>query len=446
MVTALAFTGGYALRKKFEDFQLPQVHRAKKDDLSFKLSVRVISAKVPALKEPGAWSRQRPRVEIVLGETQKETELADYSADDITMNNSRECPWRFGETLTFVCGSAEALSPGLHVRLRAHSDFQLGPVQFQFASVSELGEASVDIRRRALPSCIGHRHGKDGKWESPVLVVPMSHVKGGKCSADHGIGEAVAHVTLGFSVDTDPEAILAALDAENQTVAEALGVNEVINWMEKPLDLAWLGPVGQASDNNGCNVDGYDYNSFNRDCRKDGCDDAFGTIMGDLAPDGWMHHTAPNGRKFWHHRDLGPAPWEVSGVTASPPPLPSKKGCPNANVAEQIAGAISERTPSRQAPAFDSIREQIAQLQAGDDMTSSRKGSRKPKIVNAPDQEPNAWVSHKGPDGRIFWHHLALGPPPWLPESSRPVGRQPSEQHGTAPPQSRVQSWDHYMI
>jgi len=455
MAAALAFTGGYALRKKFENFQLPQVHRAKKDELTFKLSVRVISAAVPALKEPGAWSRQRPRVEIVLGETQKDTELADYSADDNTcaMNNSRECPWRFGETLTFVCRTAEVLSSGLHIRLRAHSDFQLGPVQFQFASVSELGEASVDIRRRALPSCIGNRHGKDGKWESPALVVPLSHVKGGKCSADYGIGEAVAHVTLGFSVDTDPEAILAAVEAETQTVAEALGVNEVMHWMEKPWDAAWLAPMGHGLDNEGCNTDGCDYSRGNngwKDCN----DDPFGTIMGDLDKDGWIAHTAPNGRKFWHHRDLGPAPWEVTAADSTPPPLPTK-GCQNINVAEQIAGALSVRsaveaphgrsavTPlsTRQAPAFENIREQIAQLQAGNETTPSRQGGQKSKIVNSPDQDPDAWVSHEGPDGRIFWHHLALGPPPWLREGTKPAGHQ----HGLAPHHSNVQSRAKYM-
>lgn len=29
-----------------------------------------------------------------------------------------------------------------------------------------------------------------------------------------------------------------------------------------------------------------------------------------------------------------------------------------------------------------------------------------------PDGEPG-WVSHQGRDGRVFWHHLSQGPPPW---------------------------------
>ena len=27
-------------------------------------------------------------------------------------------------------------------------------------------------------------------------------------------------------------------------------------------------------------------------------------------------------------------------------------------------------------------------------------------------QSPEGWVSRKGPNGRLYWHHLALGPPP----------------------------------
>merc|ERR1719210_2469998 len=37
-------------------------------------------------------------------------------------------------------------------------------------------------------------------------------------------------------------------------------------------------------------------------------DAPFGTP--DLEPDGWVCRPGPNGRTFWHHKALGPAPWE----------------------------------------------------------------------------------------------------------------------------------------
>merc|ERR1719183_2549875 len=113
------------MRKQFENLQLPQIGRGNRvDALSFKLSVRIISASVPALGQPGVWSRQRPRLEIHLGDIQKDTEFADYAGDDNT-SGLDNCPWRFGETLTFVARQAEVLSQGLRIHLRAHSDFQL---------------------------------------------------------------------------------------------------------------------------------------------------------------------------------------------------------------------------------------------------------------------------------------------------------------------------------
>lgn len=35
------------------------------------------------------------------------------------------------------------------------------------------------------------------------------------------------------------------------------------------------------------------------------------------------------------------------------------------------------------------------------------------QIIEDPDGAHKGWVSHKTSDGRTFWHHLALGPPPW---------------------------------
>jgi hypothetical protein len=425
-LTAFAFSGGYAMRKQLENLQLPQFGLGSLgDSLCFKLSVRIVSASVPALGQPGGWSRQRPRLEVHLRDTQKETEFADYAGDDNT-GGLDNCPWRFGETLTFVCRQADVLSPGLHINLRAHSDFQLGPVQFQFASTTDLGEASLDIRRRALPACIGHQHSKHGSWESPILVIPLSHVKDGRCSADHCIGEAVAHVTLAFSVDTDPEAILAALDMETRGVADVLGASDVINWMENPWEAAWLNPGAEAghelvrrvrgparhtpplADGN-CNPD-----NFNTYHKQD--------LMGDLAPDGWISYVAPNGRKFWHHKTLGPAPWECkagshSSKSAAPP---APVHCGHASPSKTKKGQHKRGSPN------------------GQRRTWSREAIL--TIVNGPDQEPTDWVSHQGPDGRIFWHHVALGPAPWdlKPELTESL---PDECEVGVPPSTLRAAW-----
>eukprot|EP00928_Gymnodinium_smaydae_P083868 TRINITY_DN67106_c0_g1_i1.p1 TRINITY_DN67106_c0_g1~~TRINITY_DN67106_c0_g1_i1.p1 ORF type:complete len:597 (+),score=62.98 TRINITY_DN67106_c0_g1_i1:136-1791(+) len=33
-------------------------------------------------------------------------------------------------------------------------------------------------------------------------------------------------------------------------------------------------------------------------------------VVSELAPDGWVSHRTPEGRIFWHHTSLGPAPWD----------------------------------------------------------------------------------------------------------------------------------------
>jgi len=38
--------------------------------------------------------------------------------------------------------------------------------------------------------------------------------------------------------------------------------------------------------------------------------------------------------------------------------------------------------------------------------------------IKAPEQQPDAWVTRQGPNGRTFFHHKALGPAPWDLENS----------------------------
>ena len=36
-----------------------------------------------------------------------------------------------------------------------------------------------------------------------------------------------------------------------------------------------------------------------------------------------------------------------------------------------------------------------------------------PPSLPPPEQAPDGWISRRGPGGRVFWHHKALGPAPW---------------------------------
>ena len=137
---------------------------------------------------------------------------------------ARECPWRFGDTLTFMVSLKDVTAgPGLRVKLRAQSDITLGLVQFQMSREAEIGEACVDLQRRVLPGCCDRRILRGVEvWESPVQLVPLGHVRGGVVSNDQGLGQAVAHVALSFSVDCDPEKILSAIEADAKSVTDVL--------------------------------------------------------------------------------------------------------------------------------------------------------------------------------------------------------------------------------
>lgn len=86
---------------------------------------------------------------------------------------------------------------------------RLGPLQLQMSRRQDVGEACLDLTRRALPFCSRKSH---EVFESPVLLVPLSHVRGG-IVADAGLGEAVATVAVAVMVDMDPESILSKVEA-----------------------------------------------------------------------------------------------------------------------------------------------------------------------------------------------------------------------------------------
>lgn len=55
--------------------------------------------------------------------------------------------------------------------------------------------------------------------------------------------------------------------------------------------------------------------------------------------------------------------------------------------------------------------------------------------ILAPDEQPDGWVWHRSADGRVFWHHMDLGPPPW-----EVLGKLPSSEYNPSPGPPGVKS------
>ena len=132
----------------------------------------------------------------------KTTDLDNFTPNDGGLFN--ECPWRFGDTLTFTARLSDVLRPGL---IRAEKDFHLGPLQLDFSKAAEVGIAGVDLKRCVLPACVcSPCSSEDSRWENPPIVVPLYHVHGCLRADGQVLGQPVGHVILSFTVDQDPEA------------------------------------------------------------------------------------------------------------------------------------------------------------------------------------------------------------------------------------------------
>lgn len=442
---AAAFGGGVALRQGLEDVHLPRV-RANQTAPTFKLCVTVISAAVPALRPPGMMSMTRPRVHLTLGPVEKETELGDYvAADSGRQIVSSDCPWQFGDTLTFTATLKDVMGLGLKLRLRSHSDLFLGPVQFDMATDGDLGEACVDLRNRALPACIAQRVPKWGAptWESAPILFPISYVRGAPRAPNHKLGDAVAHVALVFGLDVDPEEVLAAADAADPRRASRTDEEPQEAFAQRALR-AIFGDRSAAS-RSLSEVSGYAPSSPGSALQDEAkpkespkaeeaspaaldrtmtaaehqaaqrrADQRAGPTASapeplqppDLEPDGWVSRKGPDGRRYWHHLALGPAPWEEDGE-----PAPGGSG-DGAKTPERLQasedGHGAGEGPSR--TCVEGRQGQAAPPSPG--LPRSDRATSFGPIVS-PNLPPDGWVSHKGPDGRAFWHHRALGPAPW---------------------------------
>lgn len=372
-----AFSGGVWVQQKLSDLQLPRLGRAIDEGATFKLSVRVIAASVPGLADAGLLTRERPRVSVVLGGVRKETELGDYHGDggtfeDEAAGDGLHCPWRFGETLTFATSLNDILlGQGVQLWLRSHSDLRLGPFQINLARTRDVGVCTVDLRNRILPECVyrkslglettsrGDSSSRPSEWETPVLHLALTHVGGSSGSSSSGLvlGQAAGHIALAFSVNTNPKVLLQAAEDATRPLVDrvATPLKELI---AEPV--RWVVAASQAA---GCTSDpncgGMRVGRQFRAGRQfsDGCygyggvspsrrprDAALALYGPDLAPEGWISHRGPNGREFWHHKSLGPPPWELpipsnglDGPAAAasrvqqPPSAPCMTAAPAAN-------------------------------------------------------------------------------------------------------------------
>ncbi|CAE7938521.1 cbh2 [Symbiodinium sp. KB8] len=334
------------------EVQVPQL-RQNPGQIACKLFVRVLSASLPGLPEPGVLTRSRPYLEVNLGSVQKDTEPADFSPSSSSSSSKEEIesPWRFDEMLTFTVKVEDLLGPGLKLRLRVLNETQLGPFQF-LGRPADVGEATLELQRRILPSCLQQPLESDKRrcvWTSPLMPVPLAHMRGGLLGAECKLGQAVAHVTLRFTVDTDPDYLLDLVRPQTLNLEQKLrdSADEMSRWIESlpaphacccqpsfdqvdPLDVDAV--VGRAA------------------LRAWTVADVQKPLPApDLSPENWVSTVGPNGRRYWHNLALGPAPWEESEASPSSPSLPS------------------------------------------------------------PDEVPSGWIYREGADGRRFWHHADLG-------------------------------------
>jgi len=204
--------------------------------------------------------------------------------------------------------------------------------------------------------------------------VPLTHVRDGLLGAHCGLGEPVATIALVFIVDVDPDALSAALGPKawplgnlgqaTKTLSKQLGetvgekVGGLIRWLDEPLqgeqscnslESTEVGATKQVKEGDevtpNCVVATLEASAALTGEEAEGharCEPfprlepdngKQGVLMGpDLNPEGWLCLDRPDGRQFWHHKALGPPPWEAAASSLS------------ANKSIQAAGATRSRS------------------------------------------------------------------------------------------------------
>lgn len=404
---AAAFGGGIYLKQALDAVQLPRLTQAGSDTAAFTLSVRVLAASVPGLAAPGIVSHDRPFLEGTLGVSKKATEFADFAASG-SGPYAKECPWRFGDTLTFKVRTEDVTGPGLKLSLKVRKDIVLGPVQFEMRS-NNVGDGALQFTSKILPACVQEKHDTTrgcGLWASPVLLVPLAHVPDGLLGAGAKLGEAVAHVAVVFSLDADPEPILAASrplslaqkwDEHVDGVKRWLGqkvdevdkrqqasVDGVMRWLDKPSTLDRVAGVSTPQRLNSR------HNPLSTPERNS-----------KVQPTSAQRERAPPQLQLPSQKETqaGNSPIPVSTPTSRKgqkvllPPLPPQPPMSPSQSSTRSRGS----TPRN---GFSPRADQIL-FPSGD------------RALCAPEDSSDGWVSHRHPNGRLFWHHRSQGPAPW---------------------------------
>merc|ERR1712032_544580 len=80
---AAAVGGGMWLKRTLDDVQWPHLRRAVDPNASFRLSVRVVSASAPGLGSPGILAKQRPFLEVAVGDSSKHRSSGPREDEDL---------------------------------------------------------------------------------------------------------------------------------------------------------------------------------------------------------------------------------------------------------------------------------------------------------------------------------------------------------------------------
>jgi len=176
----------------------------------------VLSASLPGFADRGLVTRLRPKLEAQLGG--HEAKATDFGVRPAAATESGEDAWCFDDVLTFTLTVEDLLGPGMRLRVQAHSDVQLGPLQLNLAGTRDLGECHVDVRSFVLPQCT-LRNGPH--WETSPLVLALPHV----------LGQVPGHVVVAFCVNEDPRMLLRVADWRTWSLTSKVG-SHAAKWAE----------------------------------------------------------------------------------------------------------------------------------------------------------------------------------------------------------------------
>ena len=238
---------------------------------------------------------------LLLGGVMEETEPAEWDDKASSVRESgwipsgHECPWRFNSVMLFTsCVDELHTESSLNFRLRVQNDISLGLVTVKLPG-DVLGTATADLTRHVLPICARVPAEDCFRWASSVQMVSL---KGSD-------GSEVAQVAVSFAVDADPKEVLFAARATRPTRP----------LLRKPAPSSWWMDIcTSATRRQLCSQEC-------QECAEEPDAYVAPPLVRRLEPpslappeqcsDGWISRKGPGGRIFWHHKALGPAPWET---------------------------------------------------------------------------------------------------------------------------------------